>query len=124
MRARGTGRARSDAGGRAVDPSGAVAAGRAGLAIGIGSPPPHAARCRASGSRGAARGAVARRGASSEATALVRAGRAAAVAAVLPVLLAGCGADGAPVPPGPPPPEARTGATITGQASLGVAGRL
>ena len=91
------------------------------LPVGAGSPRRFAARSRSSGRTGPAMGAATRRGVPS--WVIVPAVRAAA--ALLPaLLLAGCGADGPPVPPGPPPPEAATGATVTGQASLGVAGRL
>lgn len=47
------------------------------------------------------------------------------VAAAL--LLAGCGADGPPAPPGPPVAGAvvlEPGVSVTGEASLGLAGRL
>ena len=47
---------------------------------------------------------------------------------LLPALLAGCGADAPPVPPGPPvagaPATADARVTVTGQAGIGVAGRL
>ncbi len=51
-----------------------------------------------------------------------------ALALLLPAVLMGCGADGPPVPPGPPvagaPSTADARVTVTGQASVGVAGRL
>ncbi|MFD1880173.1 hypothetical protein [Paracoccus pacificus] len=39
-------------------------------------------------------------------------------------ILAGCGVDGAPLRPAPPPGVAAPGATVSGEAQIGVTGRL
>lgn len=47
------------------------------------------------------------------------------MAAAALLALAGCGAEAPPVPPGPPPAgAAEPGMSVTGEASLGVTGRL